>query len=133
VVLIFVCPTLGVNTITTAKFSNSLKFFYRLYISKWKYTELLTKGIGTSDFFLPQPIIHIPTISWFQILKIIITESTMSSIFDIKAKNWSSVMESVERNASNTFYYYLFVEFWLNIGYLPTWHFWQVYPTFFGF
>jgi hypothetical protein len=41
-----------------------------------KYTGLFTRGIFL-NFFLPQPIIHIATISSFQILKIIITESTM--------------------------------------------------------
>jgi hypothetical protein len=42
-----------------------------------RYTGLFTRGIFL-NFFLPQPIIHIATISWFQILKIIITESTMA-------------------------------------------------------
>jgi hypothetical protein len=41
------------------------------------YTGLFTRGVFL-NFFLPQPIIHIATISWFQILKIIITESTMA-------------------------------------------------------
>jgi hypothetical protein len=37
-------------------------------------TGLFTRGV--LNFFLPQPIIHIATISSFQILKIIMTEST---------------------------------------------------------
>jgi hypothetical protein len=44
----------------------------------FSYTGLFTKGVFL-NFFLPQPIIHIATISSFQILKIIITESTMAS------------------------------------------------------
>jgi hypothetical protein len=39
------------------------------------HTGLFTRGVFL-NFFLPQPIIHIARISWFQILKIIITAST---------------------------------------------------------
>jgi hypothetical protein len=43
----------------------------------YAHAGLFTRGVFL-NFFLPQPIIHIATISWFQILKIIITESTMA-------------------------------------------------------
>jgi hypothetical protein len=43
----------------------------------FQHTGLFTRGVFL-NFFLPQPIIHIATISSFQILKIIITESTMA-------------------------------------------------------
>jgi hypothetical protein len=55
------------------------------------YTGLFTRGVFL-NFFLPQPIIQIATISWFQILKIIITESTTALII------WPMV------DTSNTFY-----------------------------
>jgi hypothetical protein len=59
--------------------SEKYRVYHALKILSFSTLDIQYRVIherGIYEFFLPQPIIHIATISSFQILKIIITEST---------------------------------------------------------
>jgi hypothetical protein len=73
-----------------------IKLFHRFAITR--NSELAGTRELLLNFFLPQPIIHIATTSWSQILKIIITESTMGLSFVSL-----TLMQKNQANSKNVF------------------------------